>query len=666
MEYRRLTELEINQLKDQDCIAEDWEMIKVNLAFAPDQIKDVQFGGEVFLGKFESSIDIGDGIQKPAGIRHAFIKDCVIGDNVLIANVRNLINYHIDNNVVIENVDRLIVHGETSFGNGIEINVLNENGGRKVPMFEALTAQIAYLIAIYRHNSKLTEALNSFIKHHVNSRKSGRGKIQEYSRITDCGMIKNVSIGAYARVSGAVHLEEGTLSSQQSAPVQIGSGVIAKEFIISSGSTVIDSSLLEKTFIGQSVQVGSQFSAVNSLIFCNSECFHSEVCSIFAGPYTVTHHKSTLLIAGMFSFFNAGSGSNQSNHMYKLGPIHQGIMERGSKTGSFAYLVWPSRIGPFSVVIGTHHTNFDTSDFPFSYIIASENESVLLPAINFFTVGTKRDSIKWPNRDRRDESNRLDIINFSFLTPHIMTKVIRGRDILIKLEKEFPSGETYIHYNGIIIDKPRIKKAIADYETIIIIFLGNELLSYLDKVEQIDSDNDDFILSEIGNYPDEQENAWLDLAGMISPRTAIDEMCMDICNGGLDSVEAVQSRISQIHSSYQSNSWRWCWNTIAQTYRLKQGKLTLEILSNVINAWKDACIKSNQRILDDAAKEFAPKSRIGYGLDGNNQTSLADFEHVVGKFDDNAFAIKLRAETEDVPVKADRAQAKLKSIMQKD
>ena len=34
----------------------------------------------------------------------------------------------------------------------------------------------------------------------------------------------------------------------------------------------------------------------------------------FAGPYTVSHHKSSLPIAGMFSFFNAGGGANQSNH----------------------------------------------------------------------------------------------------------------------------------------------------------------------------------------------------------------------------------------------------------------------------------------------------------------------------------------------------------------
>ena len=30
--------------------------------------------------------------------------------------------------------------------------------------------------------------------------------------------------------------------------------------------------------------------------------------------------------------------------MYKLGPIHQGILERGAKTSSDSYILWPSRI----------------------------------------------------------------------------------------------------------------------------------------------------------------------------------------------------------------------------------------------------------------------------------------------------------------------------------
>ena len=49
---------------------------------------------------------------------------------------------------------------------------------------------------------------------------------------------------------------------------------------------------------------------------------------------------------------NAGSGSNQSNHMYKLGPIHQGTLERGAKTTSDSYILWPARVGAFSLVMG--------------------------------------------------------------------------------------------------------------------------------------------------------------------------------------------------------------------------------------------------------------------------------------------------------------------------
>ena len=149
--------------------------------------------------------------------------------------------------------------------------------------------------------------------------------------------------------------------------------------------------------------LAKEYSAENSVFFANCGGFHGEACSIFAGPYTVTHHKSTLLIAGLFSFLNAGSGTNQSNHMYKLGPVHQGVVERGSKTGSDSYMLWPAKVGAFTVVMGRHYRNSDTSDLPFSYLIEHEDESVLAPGVNLRSVGTVRDARKWPKRDRRKD-----------------------------------------------------------------------------------------------------------------------------------------------------------------------------------------------------------------------------------------------------------------------
>ena len=94
--------------------------------------------------------------------------------------------------------------------------------------------------------------------------------------------------------------------------------------------------------------------------------------SVFAGPFTVSHHKSTLMIGAMFSFMNAGSATNFSNHMYKLGPVHQGVFARGTKCGSGSYMMLPVRIGPFTTVLGHHTAHVDTSLMPFSYIVESD------------------------------------------------------------------------------------------------------------------------------------------------------------------------------------------------------------------------------------------------------------------------------------------------------
>ncbi len=38
--------------------------------------------------------------------------------------------------------------------------------------------------------------------------------------------------------------------------------------------------------------------------------------------------------------------------------------------------------------------------------------------MNFFTVGTLRDGEKWPNRDRRKNTDKLDLLIFDVLSPY--------------------------------------------------------------------------------------------------------------------------------------------------------------------------------------------------------------------------------------------------------
>jgi NDP-sugar pyrophosphorylase family protein len=261
-------------------------------------------------------------------------------------------------------------------------------------IYDGLSAQTAYVMALYRHRPELISSLRDMIGSYVAGVSSSTGTIGADVTIVDSGYIKNVKVGDSCKIEGASRLKNGSINSNASAPVHVGVGVIGDDFIISSGSSVEDGVTFSRCFIGQACRLGHNYSATDSLFFANCQGENGEACSIFAGPFTVTHHKSTLLIAGMFSFMNAGSGSNQSNHMYKLGPIHQGIMERGAKTASDSYILWPAKVGAFSLVMGRHVSHQDTSDLPFSYLIEQQNVSYIMPGANLKSVGTIRDARK--------------------------------------------------------------------------------------------------------------------------------------------------------------------------------------------------------------------------------------------------------------------------------
>ena len=351
--YRQLTDDEINTLRQHANSADDWSQVWVKDGFVPRYILNTHFSGWVRLGLFEKTFDLPGGISKHSGLYYTYLHNVEVGDNCCIEHVNNYIaNYTIGEESFISNVDTILVDGETTFGNGVEVSVLNETGGREVLSYDYLSAHEAYFMAIYRHRPQLITELRRLISAYIDGLRSDHGTIGDHAHITDVGNITNVKIGPYARIIGTRRLYNGSINSVQEAPISVGYSVICTDFIISSGSRVESGTALSRCFIGQACTLAHGYSASDSLFFSNCHEENGEACAIFAGPFTVTHHKSTLLIASQFSFMNAGSGSNQSNHMYKLGPIHQGIMERGAKTSSDSYILWPARIGAFSLVMG--------------------------------------------------------------------------------------------------------------------------------------------------------------------------------------------------------------------------------------------------------------------------------------------------------------------------
>ena len=633
-EYRTITGGEISSMMSNGCVCDDWSRVLVKEGFDPSGCSKVTFSGDIRLGIFEKSFTDGSGVSLRSGISNAHLHNCIIGSNVVISNIGDYIaNYRIGDDVIIRNCGKIHTEGVSTFGNGTEVAVLNETGGRSVKIWDQLSAHQAYIIALYRHRSQAVKKMEQMVTEYSESIKSQTGIIGPGTHILSCRNIRNVRFGPFCKVEGAINLNEGSVNSCREDPVFIGPGVIMEHFIVCSGSIVTESTLIDKCFIGQGCVLGKHYSAENSLFFANCGGYHGEACSIFAGPYTVTHHKSTLLIAGIFSFMNAGSGSNQSNHMYKLGPIHQGIMERGSKTTSDSYLLWPARIGPYTLVMGRHYKNMDTSSLPFSYLIESNDESILVPGINLRSVGTIRDAQKWPVRDRRRDPVKLDQVNFNLLSPYTIRKMFEGRDLLRRLRSISGTVSASYTYNNMMIKGVSLERGIELYQTGINKFLGNSLIKRLENTKF--STNDELRKRLV---PDQLmgKGEWVDLAGLIAPTQAIDNMLNDIESDRLNSIEGVAETFRQIHRAYYDWEWTWAWERIEEEAGKPVDEFTAADVISMVERWKKSVIDLDRMLYEDARKEFTLSSMTGFGIDGGDDVKKLDFEQVRGDFESNS------------------------------
>lgn len=637
--YRPLTSSEIELLKSRMCTAADWSQIEVAEDFRPEYVYYTRFSGKVRIGVFNKEFSLAGGMKKHSGLYHTTLHNVTVGNDCCIENVKNYIaNYDIGNDTFIENVDIILTDGESSFGNGVEVSVLNETGGREVMIYDSLSAQQAYVMALYRHRPALIAAMKEMIGNYVGTVSSCIGTIGSNVVIADAGYIKNVKIGDCCKIEGTARLKNGSINSNADAPVHIGVGVIGDDFIVSSGSSIEDGVTFSRCFIGQACHLGHTYSATDSLFFSNCQGENGEACAVFAGPFTVTHHKSTLLIAGMFSFMNAGSGSNQSNHMYKLGPIHQGIMERGSKTSSDSYLLWPAKVGAFSLVMGRHVSHQDTSNLPFSYLIENQNTSYIFPGVNLKSVGTIRDAQKWPRRDRRTDPDRLDCINYNLLSPYTIQKMLNGREILNEMKRV--SGEisdTY-SFQSAKIKNSSLKNGIRYYEMAINKFLGNSIIK---RLENLRFDSDDRIRERLRPDCGAGEGQWVDVSGMIAPQSEVEALLDDVESGKVADVRSLHKRFVSIHSDYYNYEWTWAYNLIMPFYGIDPEMITSEDVIRIVEQWKDSVVGLDRLVYEDARKEFSLGSMTGFGADGDSEQKNRDFMEVRGcRFDSNPFVLE--------------------------
>ncbi len=365
------------------------------------------------------------------------------------------------------------------------IAVLNEAGRGNVLLSPLLTSQLVALMLKYGSDSLLQERLFALVGD------------------TPC----------------SIYLGEG---------VRIVNSVVSGSVI--DDSTVGPNVIVRNCYIGERSTLTDGFTAYNSVFTCNSYMSCGEAVAVFAGPFTVSHHKSTLLIGGAYAFFNAGSATNFSNHAYKLGPIHYGLFERGVKTASGCHILLPANIGQFSVCFGKIEPHPNTVELPFSYVIGDGKRTWLVPGRNLCSVGFFRDMNKWARRDER--RTKRSLVNFDCLSPYAVQNIRKAKRLLVDLLQTEPDENDVYQLEEFSIKASSLHKGIRCYDIA------------LRMAENVEADEE-----------------WTDLGGMLLPLSEERRLVDDLKSGDIVSYDALLSRLAEIHNSFisewlPSEEWR--------------------------------------------------------------------------------------------------------------
>lgn len=184
------------------------------------------------------------------------------------------------------------------------------------------------------------------------------------------------------------------------------------------------------------------------------------------------------------------------------------------------------------------------------------------------------------------------------------------------------------------------------------VYIGQEIIKHIEGIDTNSS------LAEIRKKFKTNDKAgtgkWIEICGLFSPASAIEELIDAVKSGLIKSITDLNEKLINIHQNYDKYAWVWCLELVSRQVGTELENITVEALLQIITDYKTNAVKFNNMILKDAEKEFDSGSKLGFGIDGDQNTRDMDFQSVRGAYPDNKFVIGLQKETKEIEEKADR------------
>ncbi|NOY09540.1 MAG: DUF4954 family protein [Spirochaetes bacterium] len=491
---RKLTEDEIKILKGNGNYCNDWSLIAVVYDFNPGKIINSLFFGKCVLGKFTGETrDVAGSISLPTGIYRSTIINSEIGNEVFILGNGSISGYIIKSGAAVINTVSLSHIAGGSFGNGLELAIGIETGGREVLSFAELTIDTAARIATERDNEQVLSGYNRSVKDYTEAAKSSFGVVEKNARILNTVRVANSYIGDYAVINGANVIENSTILSGSGEETEISGGAYVRNSCIQWGCSVSSMAIVDSSVLTEHSHVERHGKVTESIIGPNTEIAEGEVTSCIVGPFVGFHHQS-LLIAAIWpeGRGNVGYGANVgSNHTSKA-PDQEIFCGEGTFFGLGVNIKFPSDFSaaPYSIIATGVSTLPQKVEFPFSLI----NEPAahfpgISPAYNeIFPAWVLSDNIYMIRRNegkyrKRNKAKRTQFI-YDVFRPDIIDRMIRARETLlsVRIKKDIYLDKDIRGIGkNFLLEKNRVK-AIETYSYYIRYYALSGIKKMIDKI----------------------------------------------------------------------------------------------------------------------------------------------------------------------------------------
>lgn len=422
---RALSGSEIHTLEKQGNICGDWSRLKVVDDFSPEFITQNLFIGDVVLGKFDGRMICTheSSGSLPSGIHRSSIENSHIASGSAVHNCPRIFATLVVRDSLLSNSSTGFTGDSrgTLYGNGVNIPIGIETGGREIGLYSDLSLELAEYVLMHPGSPAVKDAYQTHLSDYLERIRFTWTIIDKHSRILDCRSIINSYIGPYSRILGADEISNSSIFSTSSDPSIVTNSSIIRNSILQDGVEVSDASIIQNSMLFEHSHAEHHGKIVDSIIGPNSGVSKGEITSCFLGPFIGFHHQS-LLIAAFWpgGRGNVGYGANVgSNHTSRM-PDQECWPGEGMFFGLSCAIKYPAnfREAPYSIVAAGVTTLPQKLQYPFSlinepvgyYLEVPPGFNNLIPAwgLSANLYALKRNEAKYYKRNKA-KRNRFDL-----------------------------------------------------------------------------------------------------------------------------------------------------------------------------------------------------------------------------------------------------------------